>query len=45
VKSGETPYAIARKYGVTPDQLMRFNGIKDASKLKIGAVLKVPPKQ
>jgi LysM repeat protein len=45
VKSGETPYAIARKYGVTPDQLMRHNGIKDASKLKIGAVLKVPPKQ
>jgi LysM repeat protein len=45
VKSGETPYAIAKKYGVTPDQLMRFNGIKDASKLKIGAVLKVPPKQ
>lgn len=45
VKAGETPYAIARKYGVTPDQLMRFNGIKDAGKLKIGAVLKVPPKQ
>lgn len=45
VKAGETPYAIARKYGVTPDQLMRHNGIKDASKLRIGAVLKVPPKQ
>ncbi|RBP48078.1 LysM domain-containing protein [Roseimicrobium gellanilyticum] len=45
VKSGETPYAIARKYGVTPDQIMRYNGIKDASKLKIGTVLKVPPKQ
>ncbi len=45
VKAGETPYAIARKYGVTPDQLMRHNGVKDASKLKIGTVLKVPPKQ
>lgn len=44
VKAGETPYAIARKYGITPDQLMRHNGIKDPSKLKIGAVLKVPPK-
>ncbi|HSI63029.1 MAG TPA: LysM peptidoglycan-binding domain-containing protein [Candidatus Saccharimonadia bacterium] len=44
VKAGETPYAIARKYGITPDQLMRHNGVKDASKLKIGTVLKVPPK-
>jgi LysM repeat protein len=44
VKAGETPYAIARKYGITPDQLMRYNGVKDASKLKIGSVLKVPPK-
>jgi LysM repeat protein len=44
VKAGETPYAIARKYGITADQLMRHNGVKDASKLKIGTVLKVPPK-
>ncbi len=34
-----------RDMSVTPDQLMRFNGIKDASKLKIGAVLECTPKQ
>lgn len=44
VKSGDTFYSISRKYGVSADQMMRYNGIKDASKLRIGAVLKVPPK-
>ncbi len=44
VKAGETFYSISRKYGVSPDQLMRFNGVKDPGKLKLGTVLKVPPK-
>jgi|GEM_PF-5572674 len=44
VQSGETFYAIARKYGVNVDDLMKANGFTDPGKLRKGTVLKVPAK-
>jgi LysM repeat protein len=44
VVKGDNPVAIARKLGVSFDQLMKLNGIDDPKKLQIGQVLKVPIK-
>ncbi len=43
VQSGETAYAISRKYGITFDELCAVNGGEDAlSRLSPGQVLKIP---
>ena len=40
VKSGESPYVIAKKYqGVTPEAILYWNGISDARKIQIGQKL------
>jgi membrane-bound lytic murein transglycosylase D len=40
VKSGESPYMIAKKYnGVSPDQILEWNNIDDARKIQIGQKL------
>ncbi|NOR75373.1 MAG: LysM peptidoglycan-binding domain-containing protein [Draconibacterium sp.] len=40
VKSGESPYVIAKKYdGVTPDNILEWNNIDDARKIQIGQKL------
>lgn len=40
VKSGESPYVIAKKYsGVTPEAILAWNGITDARKIQIGQKL------
>ncbi len=40
VKSGESPYLIAKKYeGVTPEAILEWNGIEDARKIQIGQKL------
>ncbi len=40
VKSGESPYVIAKKYnGVTPEAILQWNGIRDARKIQIGQKL------
>ena len=41
VKKGDTLGAIARRYRVTTTQIMRWNGIKDARKLRIGQKLRI----
>lgn len=41
VKSGDTLGAIARRYGVTTAQLMRWNNISDARKLRVGQRIRV----
>lgn len=41
IKSGDTLGAIARRYRVSTAQLMRWNGIKDARKLRIGQRIRV----
>ena len=42
VERGETVFGIARLYGVSPDELMRFNNITDASRLQVGRRLLIP---
>ena len=43
VKSGETAYAISRRYGISFDELCAVNGGKDAlNRLSPGQVLKIP---
>lgn len=42
VKSGESPYLIAKKYeGVTPEAILEWNGISDARKIQIGQKLTI----
>jgi len=42
VKAGETPTAIARKYGIRVDALMAANPNLDARRLRIGQALTLP---
>ena len=42
VQKGDSLYKIAQRYGTTADKLMRYNGI--GSSLKIGQIIKIPPK-
>jgi len=44
VAKGETIYAIARRYKVSEDALMRANSIKKANGLQIGKTLTIPAK-
>ena len=41
VKKGDTLSAISKKYGCTVQQLMSWNGLKNANSLRIGQKLKV----
>ncbi len=46
VKSGESPFLIAKKYeGVTPEEILEWNNIDDARKIQIGQKLIVYLKQ
>jgi len=42
VKSGDTLYGIAKKFGVSVDDLVKANNIKDPNKLSIGDKLIIP---
>jgi LysM repeat protein len=42
VAKGETVYSISRSYHISPEELMRYNKIADASKLQAGARLSIP---
>ena len=42
VGKGDTIYSISRIFQVTPDELMRVNGIADPSKLSVGKRLVIP---
>jgi LysM repeat protein len=44
VAKGDNPYTIAKKLGVSSQDLLQVNGIEDPTKLQIGQVLKVPGK-
>ena len=40
VKNGESPFTIAKKYtGVSPEDILKWNNIKDAGKIQIGQKL------
>ena len=42
VQSGDNPWLIAKNHGVSLPTLLKINDIKDAKKLKVGDVLKLP---
>lgn len=42
VVKGDSPYKIAKKFKITPDQLIKANGITDPKKIQIGQKLKIP---
>ena len=42
VKKGETLYSIARTMGVKAEDLMKYNGITDPTKVQTGLRLKIP---
>jgi murein DD-endopeptidase MepM/ murein hydrolase activator NlpD len=43
VQKGETLYSIARTLGVKADDLIKYNGITDPSRILAGQILKIPP--
>jgi LysM repeat protein len=44
VKKGDSPMRIAREHGVSYEELMKVNSIKDPKKIQTGQVLKLPVK-
>ena len=42
VEKGETVYSISRSYRISPEELIKYNNIADASKLQAGFRLKIP---
>lgn len=44
VAKGDNPYNIAKKFGVSYQDLLKVNNIEDPTKLQIGQVLKMPAK-
>ena len=42
VVKGDSPYKIAKKFKITPEQLIKANGITDPKKIQIGQKLKIP---
>jgi len=43
VVKGDNPYKIAKKFKITPAELMKVNNITDPKKIQIGQKLKIPP--
>jgi murein DD-endopeptidase MepM/ murein hydrolase activator NlpD len=43
VQRGETLYSIARTLGIKADDLIKYNGITDPSRILAGQTLKIPP--
>jgi LysM repeat protein len=44
VKTGETPYSIARRYGLKVNSLLAANPNLDPKRLRAGQILQIPPK-
>ncbi|MEW6304204.1 MAG: LysM peptidoglycan-binding domain-containing protein [Verrucomicrobiota bacterium] len=44
VKSGETPYGIAQRYGISVDRLMAANPRVNPTRMQIGQTLNIPPR-
>lgn len=45
IQKGDTIYNVARRYGLSPNEVMRANGISDPSRLQMGQVLKITVKR
>ncbi len=44
IQKGDTLYALARKYGVSVDEICAYNGISNQAKIKIGQSITIPEK-
>lgn len=42
IQPGDIPATIAKKFQLTPEELMKFNNITDPTKLRVGQELKIP---
>jgi len=42
IVKGDNPYKLAKKFHITPEELMKANGITDPKKIQIGQKLKIP---
>jgi murein DD-endopeptidase MepM/ murein hydrolase activator NlpD len=42
IQSGDTLYSIARRYEQNLSALMEYNGIEDATELRIGQIIRIP---
>lgn len=45
IGKGDTIYNVAKRYGISPNEVMRANGISDPSRLQMGQVLKITVKR
>ena len=45
IGKGDTIYNVAKRYGISPNEVMRANGISDPSRLQMGRVLKITVKR
>lgn len=45
VAKGDTPTSIAKKFGMTADELLKLNNISDPKRMQLGQTLKVPVKK
>lgn len=45
VKNGESPAKIAKKYGVTTEEILEANGLKAGDKIQPGDKIKIPAKE
>ena len=45
VGKGDTVYNVAKRFGLSPNEIMRANGISDPSRLQMGQVLKITVKR
>lgn len=45
VQKGDTVYNVAKRYGLSPNEVMLANGITDASRVQMGQVLKIAVKR
>lgn len=44
IQKGDTLYSLAKKYGVSVDEICAYNGISNQSKIKIGQTITIPQK-
>jgi len=45
IQKGDTVYNVAKRYGLSPVEVMRANGITDPSRVQMGQVLKITNKR
>ena len=45
IQKGDTVYNVAKRYGLSPGEVMRANGLSDPSRIQMGQVLKITVKR